>query len=87
MGSSVSRRMEDSDSRSRPEDGADSDLAAILQYLIRRCFFIIIIIIITKILSCSGFGFQIWDDINDDEIKDKFWSITLCYVVVNVGVL
>lgn len=38
MGNSTSRRMEDSDSRSRSEDGGDSDLAAILQYLIRRLF-------------------------------------------------
>uniref|UniRef100_A0A1B6EKW7 Uncharacterized protein n=1 Tax=Cuerna arida TaxID=1464854 RepID=A0A1B6EKW7_9HEMI len=36
MGSSASRRMEDSLSRSRAEDPSVSDLAAILHYLIRR---------------------------------------------------
>lgn len=38
MGTSGSRRMDDSDARSRSEDSSDpdSDLATILQYLIRR---------------------------------------------------
>lgn len=38
MGTSTSRRMDDSDSRSRSDDSSDqdSDLATILQYLIRR---------------------------------------------------
>jgi hypothetical protein len=38
MGTSTSRRMDDSDSRSRSDDSSDqdSDLATILQYLIQR---------------------------------------------------